>query len=500
MGDSRIKIVISSDVLPKHHVSSLDDGNNPSVLIKQYPSDATLCDVCDDIRAIGVEFCSVSVWNCTIYPPQDITSLLQKFPGRSGTVSKTLYSAGFFPSAVWQVLKKGAEPRAKSVTEDSQYNRCENLDKLVPQARVQILSRSGESKEVKPSQILENVKRRFENDMQKDEYGARQARRQQKKERLAKEAARHRSLEDHIDKLNSLQSATSAQVRKMLIKSRCTGNKSLKEQDRLHFQIAVVNGEDVSEDFRYFSRQDTVARVISEMKPNRCKTQQAELLVTTSTGYRRLPHIMRLYEALNHKYIQEVDSLVVRLFPLEEEMTTNILQGDADRTEENVMQEKSQGLSEHETPLQHSQQEASPQCTLSQDLIDRFDDAISRIDENSKAKKSSTSSALKVRQMLMKSKAKGDKKRVSRMEDRFFVEIVSVPLTESSPKYVFVAKKDSLGRLVNEHVGRECKLYSVKEDAAYVELSLDEVLEDLEAMDKLEAFGRVVVHMADSKY
>jgi len=467
--------------------------------IKEYASDVTIRDIRDDnFASFSVD---ISVWNCTLHPPTDITNwLFEEFPEKLGPKSKTLYDAGCFPSAIWQVLPRGDAPSTQSVTEDRQYHQqCKNSgieESTTSSNRVQLVDQpSG----MKPSEVLHYVTQRFEDD-EDDSEAARVVRRQKRQERRVKEKARHAKLEERIKNLGAIKSGTSEQVRKMLLKSRCTGVKSLRMEDRVYLQVALMKGETVSEDFQYFSRQDTVARLVQSMSGDARPPQEAELLISSSDQtYRRLPLTLRLYEAIEKGWLKESDTIVIRFFtPPEQEPTTSIVEEDDTEPEDTPMTEVVE--QEQERPIVvHQQEEPSSEATaalLPKELTNRLNSAIAEIDKKLKPKKKS-SSAQRVRQMMMKSKAKGDAKRTPTMENRFFVELLVVEGHSANSSFVFVAKGDSLERLLKEHVKAECSAYAFNKDGTgFVKLSTEATLEVLEASNVLSCFARLVVDVS----
>jgi hypothetical protein len=490
-----MKIVVSKKIYASHA---------DETTTKQYASDATIRDVRDDMLTCTSLPSGISVWDCTLHPPKNITNwLFEEFPEKMGPKSKTLFDAGCFPSAVWQVLPEGDAPATRSVMEDHQYNQTSISSTVFSPtfaaSKVELVDQPKGG--LKPSEVLHQVTQRFEGDDDNSSDAARVARRKQKQERRAKEMARHSKLEARIKKLGAIKSGTSEQVRKMLLKSRCTGAKSLKMPDRVYLQVAHFKGEAVTEDFRYFSRQDTVARVVqnlSDAKP----PQEAELLVPSSSQtYRRLPLTLRLHEGIEKGWLQDADTVIVRYFtPPEQEATTSILEEDTTEAEDVVMAEAVKELKDSEPPVVLQSNEISPASPatvatkLSRELTARFASAIATIDKKSKAKKSS--SAQRVRQMMMKSKSKGDAKRTPKMEDRFFVEVILLEGSDSSAPtsdFVFMAKTDSLDRLLKEHIKADRIAYAIKGENEFFELSTGSTLQELEDANMLYCFDRIVV-------
>lgn len=482
MGDCRIKIIVSRFA-----------NTNDVTIVNEYSSDTTIREVRDDIlQSLISEQHHISVWDCTTHPPRDVTSwLFVEFTEHVGPKSKTLFDAGCFPSAVWQVLPHDAQPLSRSVLEDSQYNRNDkNESSLAPfSGKVDLI---GLDADLKPSQVLESVTNRFTNDVN-DTKEAIHARQQMLLERRAKEADRHLKLEARMQKLKGINSGTSVKVRTMLLKSRCTGDKSLEMQDRVYFHVAVVNGETVSEHFQYFSRQDTVARVVQRFAPK--LPQEAEFLISIPDhSYRRLPIRLRLYEAIEKGYLKEADSVIIRCFtPPDEEQSTSVLE------DEHHIIEQPETTATHSPSIEESpstllsSNTSSAILEISQDMTDLLKGAVAELDKKSKSKISS--SAVKVRKMTMKSKAKGDAKRAPSMENRFFMELVVLENGSVSSTYVYMGRKDTIDRLMTEHAKGGCHAFAITEEGSFVALPMESCFEDLEARNILRCFDRILVVM-----
>jgi len=488
MNQCRLKILVSEEVMG---ASGNDDGLvGKSAFVKQYDADATLRHVRDDF--IDTIKGSFSIWDCTLHPPKDISDwLFEKWPNRSGPRAKTLFSAGCFPSALWQVTPKGVEPYLRSAAEDSQYNQRTSIrEDTVLTSKVELLD---QPMNVKPSQVLNHVKERFGDDRVEEEtVEAILARKSNLRERKLKEESYHAGLEERIRNLDGIKGNTSKKVKKMLIKSRCTGIKSLKMQDRVYLHIGVVGKGYAKEHFRYFSRQDTVARLIQTLSENNDPSQEVEVLVSVSPKtYRSMPLLFRLYEAIEKNVLEEVDSIVLRYFtPPNEHPTTSIFEDISAAT-------ITTGTDTHNddiTSTNHQEgilSDGGHMSILPKDLVQKFNDAIATIDKKSKTKRSTT---VKVREMMMKSKSKGDTKRTKKLEDRFFVEFIVLNMQgDVSSSYVFMSKTDTVRRLLEEHMQESCAAYAINGESIYVEVSHESVLQELQRDDVLNCFGRLLI-------
>lgn len=524
MGDCRIRILIAKNLLATTRNSAANnDDDEWHAKAHVASADATVRDVYNaTLKPLWNQETlpeNVCLWDCTLYPPKDITEWLTQFGDTKGKKSKTLYDAGWFPSGTWQVLPRGMQPKKARNYDDVQYN-LQSQSTLVSSSAVQIV---GDETGMTPSQVLQSVTERFpETNEDEERKRALQARKQKRKETQAKEAKRHARLEEKIRQLGSAKKANQAvsqQVRRMLIKSRCTGSSSLKMHDRVYLNIVLVQGDDTKEEFRYFSQQDTVARIVAAVA-NTSLPQEAELLVRhTSNGgqsvYRRLPVTMRLYEAIAEKYLEEVDAVVIRCFtPPEEEPTTSITETEEEQSDTELqVDEVTDVVVDDENEKAASVSSAVSDAAMEtdapddRDVYDRMFKAIVAMDNaaSAKSKKKASSTSAKVRSMLMKSKAKGDKKRVPKMDDRFFLELVVVEdytgqecVASMSP--VFLARSDPVERVWRDCVsvpsGCTAAIYvPMEQGGSFLPVPSDISLQDAEAKGFVRCFDRAVVRL-----
>jgi hypothetical protein len=333
-----------------------------------------------------------------------------------------------------------------------------------------------------PSQVLHAVTKRFADGdddeaatAAADRAAAVQIRRQNQQMVAARQTERFLKLEQRIHLLQEKSSGgknkkVSDQVRRMLIKSRATGRSDLKMQDRVFLHGMIDQGEaTMREDYRYFSLQDTVGRVLSTFASTETG-KDAELLIrwlskadasvmneNATPAYRRLPTLMRLYEAISHQYLADIDTVVIRLYnSAQEEATPSVVDGEDEDIQPVMM--------DTETTDTATQNDAAKEKSPTKSMDDaeevtngRLTDAIRTMDEGKdpKKKKKSSTAAAKVRQMQMKSRATGDAKQV-KMEDRFFLELVTVTDDAASDQCtataapVFVSHKNNFERLVRD--------------------------------------------------
>lgn len=494
MGDCRIRILISKELVANN---SNDDTNQWQPLLNQvFSSDTTVREVCDaSPQLINLlqqkETSDACLWDCTKHPPKDITDWpLDKYTQIQGLQSLTLWDAGWFPSGSLKVSPRSQGIPISAQSEDAQYNLSESVEKGSAQS-VQLVG--GGSTKMAPSQVLHSVTQRFGDEMNENESALQerrtnaQAKKRTEQERFRKLEARIQKLEAN-DKKKKSNKPVSDQVRKMLLKSRATGKSSLKAQDRVYFHIIIIDAGDEAEgskeEFRYFSIQDTVGKGILGQFTTPKSGQQAELLVKQQQStegedavYRRLPNAMRVYEAIEKKFLEpEANKVVIRWYsPDKEEPTTDVVEGSVEsnqQVEDVEMKDSSTG--------QDATTEAAPTATATAAAAVSTEDAtmeearaptaddgdgttlvdaslaalIQRKDEEEqkKSKKKSSKTSAKVKQMLIKSKAKGDAKRLKKMEDRFFFELVVINKDSTcegiSP--CFLGRKDPLGRVTRD--------------------------------------------------
>jgi hypothetical protein len=388
----------------------------------------------------------VSIWDCTKYPPSNMTETCLA-SGRE----MTLYAAGWFPSGTLQILPPEADGivfASADAHQDFQFNHEQT--QLNPKESVRLIGKTFDRSisqhvtggTLKVSQVLDAIPDRFKqqnNDEVDDDERDRTAdavrlRQQNKQKRRAVEAERARKLDERIRKLNDQPSSskTSALVRRMLIKSRATGRKTLREEDRVYLHVCIDGGNDgVGEDYRFFSLQDTVGAALGSFH-GRSQAPNSEMLVSLDGCYYRLPSGLRFLDAIERKAMTpEVMTVVVRFFT-EGETTTSI--------DERVVEDKGgpvQAVAPNEDMSLDSQtipHEGADSCFLGTDAVAEIklkDDSIASLLDKLRemyptpAKKQSPT-LLKVQQMKIKGKAQGDPKRIKSVDDRFFFELVIV--------------------------------------------------------------------------
>jgi hypothetical protein len=395
----------------------------------------------------------VSIWDCTKYPPANITDICLT-TGRE----MTLYAAGWFPSGTIQILPADAVGivfASADAHQDFQFN--QEQTRLDPREAVKLIgktfdsdTRNGSGGKVKPSQVLDAIPVRFVQTMhnideEEDDHDITTAeavrlRQQNKLKRRAVETERARKLDERIRKLNARPSSkTSQQVRRMLIKSRATGRKTLREEDRVYFHVCFDgdgnddgdgDGEDEShEDYRFFSHQDTVGAALGSFQ-TRSRSSNCEMLVSLDGSYYRLPSSLRFLDVMERKALaSDVTTVVVRFYT-EGEPTTSI---DERVTEEEVCPAQVVPDKDNSCAGQTIPHDAAMTVAPTSDVvvaevktsIDSMALLLVKLRElYPKPAKKQSPALLKVQQMKIKGKAKGDPKRIKSVDDRFFFELV----------------------------------------------------------------------------
>ncbi|OEU10118.1 hypothetical protein FRACYDRAFT_247732 [Fragilariopsis cylindrus CCMP1102] len=444
MGDCRIRIVIAKSLLLSDEISRItaadQDGgdgdhnvsssNDTSVsFVYMYAADTTIREVTEgnfilrniffdsskEIIANDDDGCSrklFTLWDCTYHPPKDITSWPKyDFPDFQGMKSKTLHTAGMFPSGTWIVVPKGITPNKllsdNNAYVDMQYNNVNTNNKNIG-------SSDGSEKAMK---VMESVINRFQPE-NKEEFKKKLSesdiialRRNNLQHRKRRERERVTKLDRKIEILKEQSSSSSSescssskkkktkkvsdQVLRMLVKSRATGEKSLKQQDRIYFQCLVFLDDDnendndndndnettsmtnnnninnnnnnnsiggvdtapsttkesiLSKEYRYFSPQDTFAKIANSF-PNHngylsevlCRRQPAagDRLVADEASslltHRCFPVSMRIYEAISQGYLSDNDTkigtLIIRWYRNRDNATPSIIENKFDDDE-----------------------------------------------------------------------------------------------------------------------------------------------------------------------
>lgn len=616
MGDCRIRIVIAKSLFASlsNDLTNYCDGSDSSTrsalnaksvsFVRMYSADTTVREVVDENKllkilyfgtgstsqlssdeskttaAVASDFC---LWDCTLNPPRDITSWPnQDFPDLQGAKSKTLHAAGLFPSGTWMAIPKGVAPNIFSDYDsnayvDVQYNssRRDKTQNTNSTKRVEFndpsLNVSGSTNSIPlPSQVMETVSNRFSAE-ERDEELRRSSeasvvtrRRPNAQQRAQKELQRAAKLDQRIamleeqtnDKMSNKKKKVSEQVLRMLVKSRATGDKNLKERDRLYFQCLILvddtddtntisANDTLSKEYRYFSPQDTFAKIANSFSNSRPKGNKeifSEVLCRRSTNqtedgsgasplFGRFPVTMRVYEAQSEGYLTLSknisnyfdDMLIIRWYkdredatpPIQDLATLNTnLKDETDDT--NIAETKDQMKLEDvatktpaSTPMEVDEtieKENNDSVTPTTFEDPELTDIIRGMDEanNNGPKKAisakKSAAALKVRQMKMKSKAKGNKK--LKMEDRVFLEVVFISETGKKPvcESHFLSENDQIERILRcvgtgtIGTANDWEFLVPEEDSRYRPIATTSILlKEAVEQEVLKSFERIIL-------
>ena len=470
MGDSRIRVDIHMSICDESkQATSFDEFHTQIILL---PADSSLRDLIGEIeKVVGKEGGAlhnslisglIVLLDCTFHPPKDLLYDASNNQ-RQGFHSVTLQSLGWFPSGTLSIFPaQYGETReffmtsALTNSELGTFQDAQRIttERLITQDKTHVLP---------PSQVLAAVEKRFDNN-QDDQVRAKRVpslaikTRQRELERCAK-------LDVILHKLNSCNSTNdkqariTSQVRQMLIKSRSKGEPRLDLEDRFYLHVAVVTEEQQSTlEHKYFSRVATIGKVTMSCVSS-TKADMQEFLVKRSDNedqsrYWRLPNTLPLHEAEKLGFLRQFEQVIVRNIGANSEsieLTPSIL----DRMVSHHDHDAGQIIEHESEPAKKAQicntnlhnENGPSEADLKKGALIRnaIEEYLSlQSNSNKKVKPSKTSD--KVRQMLIKSKAKGDSKRVA-MPDRFFLEVICMKDSESvlsSSHHFFSLSKDSI--------------------------------------------------------
>ena len=490
MGDSLLNVLIN-----------LKDHDNENQYVKKkyqkiFSSDTTFREVYNWIIALAVEqhksrivkeeseSNSLAIFDCTMHPIKKLELITGINDGLTGEESVTLHSLGWFPSArivVFYADDESGQNKLQSHTDVlhdadlwmSEQNGSSLFKTSNPVTLLGDEWKNSTSDKPTPSQLLTHVTNRH--DDENSEYIKRRAQFLSKERNVSKEGSdvKRIDIESRLDeKIRSLEeksktNSVSAKVRQMLIKSRAKGDKKLREEDRFYLEVYYIDDtsdiEQTTElvpSYHYFSKMSLVGTILDSLHRASSK-ESLELLIkvkeSSDSGiacYRRLPNTIAIYELEN--VLKPFESIFVHKYSANDKpsiilSTPSIIldQGPTDgvATIKDRSSAPIESVKEPEYCLHLLQKVEDSQ------LKDRIDKsiAICLLDNSNKLKKkASTSTSEKVNQLLMKSKAKGDK--TVKSGDRFYLEVFLIDESNqnnptSSLTLQFFDKRISFGRI-----------------------------------------------------
>jgi len=299
-------------------------------------------------------------------------------------------------------------------------------------------------------------------------------------ERYARLDTSIRKLDASLSKKKSgKQQSINRKVQQMLIKNRAQGNKRLREEDRFYLEVInlcdindtstnVSDSPSTSSSYYFFSIVSTIGKLASSITANNTiktdnnKDVRVEALIqyksetdneqppnrkpstnpssSLPNTYRRLPNNISLHDAQTKGYLNLFDRIIIRSYLHDDGVvpTPSIL--DEEFYKKLDIENKSKSLNlapanNYESGSSNETKENAVITELEANGISKnskvaateISNAIQRMEalQNKKGKKKSNKkTSEKVRQMLMKSKAKGDKK--TKDVDRYYVEVILV--------------------------------------------------------------------------
>ena len=255
---------------------------------------------------------SLLLYDMTLHPPRNVTPAIASHSALTGPNSKTLNQMGWFPSARLAVCYErdiGSKDNASADAaqcivdivgegagdeETGEYNRTKRLARMVKLTGPDNDESIGDGYRPKVSEMMAAVANRDVGNgvapvVSRDKAAAERAKKAAAKRK--KEARRTARLDEAIrridecnEKSSSKKSKTnaniSAQVKRMLIKSRAVGKKSLRDEDRFYVEILFVddtvsdrtgagakehNADGESSSYHFFSRVAKVGIVATSV-------------------------------------------------------------------------------------------------------------------------------------------------------------------------------------------------------------------------------------------
>ena len=436
------------------HVTNLTGESNESFqqFIFEVQSDSTLRELMDSMKLSTTHFQTTDnsdplvLYDCTLYPPKDFTEKVQEYSETAGPKSITIEALGWFPSAKLVIFPKNDEDAREYL--NSTIHTDEDFEYNIPSSHSLRYKTTGVKP--KPSEIFQAVENRLIAHEENGRYFAVQDGSNVKKRT---EEERRAKINERVKRLECIKKhdKVSNQVKKMLIKSSAIGDKKIRVEDRFYLEIVLVDErypstEHDKSEYCFFSLSKTIGHVIASQTNGLdiARNHMAELLIvledaTSGTVLRRLPTTMHLYAAKSKCIMKEFDQVIVRIYDTTESTATktiDIIKSDQKKDINNCSDKMSDGSMNKE-----------------QEILK----AIHDLDSNAKPKAVS----MKVHQLLVKGKAKGDKK--IRANDRFYFEKISIVRDlklEAKSEFVFVDRGECIAHVLP--IEKEC--FSLQDD------------------------------------
>ncbi|KAL7512095.1 hypothetical protein ACHAXN_009066 [Cyclotella atomus] len=574
MGDCTLHLLIESKLISYHKPSNSSNDFHLLPSSHLLSADSTLVELTSLLsrtlrnNEAATTLASICVIDASYHPAKTITDIIRDHPDTSGPKSKTLQSMGWFPSGKLVILHlSNAEDQDRCKTEQDllakftewQSRHVLNEEEFVYNLPTSAVAKDGDAVKgvvqwtggaatdvkLKPTDIFNAVQTRFDGEESTDqiERKANQTKRQKRRS----EQQRHQRLDAILNNLKK-STKTSKQVRNMLIKSRSVGDKKLRMEDRFHLEIVRVDdsgkheGTNEPSSYRFFSRQTTAGKVASSVASSLGQDRAAEFLVAISSGteqkYRRLPNTISLHDAQRDGWLDDFDTVLIRVYMLTSDGDTSgpsksVLDEESDEESadeinievETEDQAPANSSSLPKTAAPHSSEETASNSSEAQvnkdqdqiDLQNRIQSIFQLAEAGEIDNKSNPNKGVKkkkpvsqqVHNMLIKSKASGDRK--VKQEDRVYLEVIvfednnEVVSSSLSASYWFFEKRKTIAYVIES--------LDVKKDGAMVEfivsvsnllpgkdcsfqvLPVDLTLASAMKDKLLDNFGRVIVRV-----
>jgi hypothetical protein len=417
----------------------------------------------------------LAIYDCTLSPPTDVTVQVNQFCATVGPNSVTLQSLGWFPSAKLVVFDSRNDSLRESLFH-SNLHKDEDFEYNLPNGTYS--QKVHKQSTVLPSQLIQVAQHRFDND--RDESSSVMSSKSIKKRTEKERRTKLDAWLQKLDESSTKNSKVSSQVRKMLIKSRAEGNNNIRVEDRFYIDTVLIDDSDQNEKHcsqgedgkesavhHFFGRScnigTIVAKAVDGLKIGNDK--MAELLVLdrnlTSDAnhsiYRRLPNTLPIYEAERMGYIENFDRVVVRIFDRKTSESTLLLTSFCDGSNKDSNRQNDERMQMQRVDDQVAAIEADNVTSMNKaDVITdgqlkmyiKIKNAIEQFDATNQKKKNTSKVSEKVQQMLMKGRAKGNKK--IQEQDRIYLEVLHFQddcIVSSS--FVFLSKFDKINKIIN---------------------------------------------------
>eukprot|EP00986_Skeletonema_menzelii_P002682 scaffold747_cov145-Skeletonema_menzelii.AAC.8 len=470
------------------------------------PADSSLAELMDlvEIKSLRnnlTKLQQVTILDLSYSPVKNISSIVRINTELSGPRSKTLHFMHWYPSGKLCILplpatcvsgkeiEEGDELmlqrflkwQSRNVVheEDFAYNNptIQKQERETANKKEEGVQWTGVGAEnhqtLKPSEIFSAVSSRADNDQDEQQQG--QKKPPAKKKRSEKE--RTERLDCYIQNLTRIskdgkKKRVSDKVRTMLIKSRADGNKKLRMEDRFHLELLslmddgentiATSNESAASSYKFFSRVSTAGKVASSVSGLIGKNMSVEFLVSVNNNYRRLPNTMSLHDAQQAGWLQEFDTVIIRMFSLERDdefcQSRSVLDPDSDVHSGNEMdaiqvESKSASSSAGTSPME-KEDLCNPEVDCEADLFQQRLHMIYSTQSFDKSTKKKKPASKQVQRMLMKSKSEGNNG--IKPDDRVHLEIIiyhddgSEDINSAcSSSFRFFSKRASIEQLVS---------------------------------------------------